>query len=96
MPVDEEILGQPFGPDDLEDDLIGLQSLEVHSAGQRRVQALCQALPDDQPLGQQGVAQVTLQRLEPPTPPGGEDTSERPEAAGEDQTGPGHAVSEVM
>ena len=71
LPVDEEILGQPFGPDDLEDDLVGLQGLEVHPAGQGRVQALGQALPDDQPLGQEGVAQVTLQGLGPATPPPG-------------------------
>ena len=76
LPVDEEILGQPFGADDLEDDLVGLQGLEVHAAGQGRVQALGQTLPDDQPLGKQRVAQVALQRLERR----GEDTSERPGA----------------
>ena len=62
-PVDEEVLGQPFGADDLEDDLIGLQGLDVHSAGQGWVQTLGQTLPNDQPLGQQRVAQVTLQGL---------------------------------
>lgn len=53
LPVNEQILGQPFCSDDLEDDLVGLQSLEMHSAGQSRVQALSQALPYDQPLGQE-------------------------------------------
>lgn len=59
-PVNEQILGQPFGSNDFEDDLISFKSLEVHSAGQCRVQALGQTLPYDQPLWQEGVAKVTL------------------------------------
>lgn len=35
----------------------------MHSARQSRVQALSETLPYDQPLGQEGVAKVTLQGL---------------------------------
>lgn len=37
LPVNEQILGQPFCANDFENDLIGLQSLEVYTAGQGRV-----------------------------------------------------------
>ncbi len=62
-PVNEQILGQPFCTDDFENDLVGLQSLEMHPAGQSWVQALGETLPNDQPLRQKGVAKVTLQGL---------------------------------
>lgn len=63
LPVNKQILCQPFGADDFKNDLIGLQSLEVNSAGQSWVQTLGEAFPDDQPLRQEGVAEVTLQSL---------------------------------
>lgn len=63
LPVNEQILGQPFCSDDFENDLVGFQSLEVYSTRQSRVQALGETLPYDQPLGQEGVAKVTLQGL---------------------------------
>lgn len=63
LPVNEQILGQPFCSDDFKNDLVGLQSLEVYAAGQGRVQALSETLPYDQPLGQKRVAEVTLQSL---------------------------------
>lgn len=63
LPVNKEVLGQPFCSNDFKYDLIGLQSLEVNSAGQSRVEALGETLPNDQPLGQEGVAKVTLQGL---------------------------------
>lgn len=62
-PVNEQILGQPFCTNDFENDLVGLQSLEVYSARQSWVQTLGKTLAYDQPLGQEGVAEVTLQSL---------------------------------
>ena len=68
LPVDEEILGQPFGPDDLEDDLVGLQGLEVHPAGQGRVQALGQTFANRQLLRNHLVLCIVLQYLGNPIP----------------------------
>lgn len=62
-PVQKQVPGQPFGPHNLEDDLIGLQSFQVHATGQGRMQTLCQPLADEQSARQQGVLQVALQRL---------------------------------
>lgn len=63
LPVNKQVLGQPFCTDDFKNDLVSLQSLEVYSARQSWVQALGKPLPYDQPLGQEGVAEVTLQGL---------------------------------
>lgn len=63
LPVNKQIFCQPFGANDFKYDLIGLKSLEVNSAGQSWVQTLGEAFPDDQPLRQQRVAEVTLQSL---------------------------------
>lgn len=60
VPVDKQVLGQPFCSNYFKNDLVGLESLEVHSAGQCWVQALGKTLPNNQPLGQKGVAEITL------------------------------------
>lgn len=64
LPVYKQILGQPFCTNDFKNNFISLQSLEMYPTRQSWVKALGKALPYDQPLWQEGVAEVTLQGLE--------------------------------
>lgn len=62
-PIEEEVLGQPFWSNDLEDDLVGLQGLAVDPAGKGRMQALGQPLAYCQLLGHNLVFGIVLQNL---------------------------------
>lgn len=62
-PVKKEVLGQPLGSDDLEDDLVGLQGLTVDSAGQSGVEALRQPFAYRQLLRNHLVFGIVLQNL---------------------------------
>lgn len=62
-PIKEKIFRQALWSNDLEDDLVGLQGLAVNPAGQRRVEALRQTLPNCQFLGHNLVFAIVLQYL---------------------------------
>lgn len=63
VPVQKEVFGQPLGSDDLKDDLIGLQGLPVHPAGQGRMEALGQPFAYRQLLRDNLILCVVLQNL---------------------------------
>lgn len=63
LPIKKEVFGQPLGSNYLEDDLIGLQSLTVDSAGQGRVEALGQPFAYRQLLRNHLIFCVVLQNL---------------------------------
>lgn len=63
LPVEKEVFGQPLGPNDLENDLIGLQGLPVHPAGQGGVEALGQPFAYRQLLRDNLVLRIILQNL---------------------------------
>lgn len=63
IPVQKEVLGQPLGPDDLKDDLIGFQGLPVDSTRQGRVEALGQPFAYRQLLGNNLIFCIVLQNL---------------------------------
>lgn len=62
-PVKKEIFGQPLGPNDLEDNLVGLQGLAVDAAGQSWVEALSEPFAYRQLFGNHLVFCIVLQNL---------------------------------
>ena len=61
--VDKQILGESLGANAFEDDVVGLQCLEVNPTGQCWVQALCQPLSDRHFLWDDWILQVIQQYL---------------------------------